>query len=166
MGPLGSRARDDGETLLVARRPGESWRAEGIDRTDLVVEAAGLDALRSEVAGAASERRRRERLEGRTWKVAYLWTLDAAPAPTGWFARLKNAFGGAASGPVFEVTPEPGGGYSAKSEDGSTVSGPTLEALSDQALARHRSRTPDGPPTVTLFEVIEMPAEVTSGEPT
>ncbi len=101
---FGSDGNKDGESLLVDIRDGR-WRAEGVDRIDLVAEAADLDALRPAVIAAARDRRRDEGLAGRTWKVAYLWGIDIAPRPSGLFRSLGSIFRSGPRGPVLEVTP-------------------------------------------------------------
>jgi hypothetical protein len=53
---FGTHTNYEGESLLIDLRDGQ-WRAEGVDRTDLVAEAADLDALRPVIIEAASARR-------------------------------------------------------------------------------------------------------------
>ena len=155
---FGSDTNKDGESLLADLRDGR-WRAKGVERTDLVAEAADLDALRAAVIAAARARRGDEGLAGRTWKVAYLWGVDIAPRPSGLFRSLGSMFRSGPRGPVLEVTPT-GVGYVGRAEDGSTISATTLAELNERARQRH---APLGSQTevesITLFEVLEIPPE-------
>lgn len=155
---VGSGLNKDGASLLVDVRDGR-WHAEGVDRIDLVAEAADLDALRPAVIAAARARRRDEGLAGRTWKVAYLWGVDIAPRPSGLFRSLRSMFRSGPRGPVLEGTPSDGG-YVGRAEDGSAVSAASLVELNERARHRH---APLGAPTevesITLFEVLEIPPE-------
>jgi hypothetical protein len=156
---IGTGAHEDGESLLVTVRQAR-WHAEGVDRIDLVAEAADLDALRPAIIEAARTRRTGDGLADRAWKVAYLWGIDVAPEKRGFLGSFGSMLRGGRHGPVLEVSVTDDG-YVARAEDGSTISAATLAELNQ--LARHR-HAPSGADTnvetITLFEVIELPPEV------
>jgi hypothetical protein len=159
MPQIGTGAHEDGESLLVTEREGR-WRAEGVDRIDLVAEAATLDALRPAIIEAARARRSGEGLVDRPWKVAYLWGIDVAPEKRGFLGSLGSMLRGERHGPVLEVSATDDG-YLARAEDGTAISAATLSELNGRARAQHAPYGADTKvETITLFEVVEVPPEV------
>lgn len=156
---IGPDVHEDGESLLVTVREGR-WRAEGVDRIDLVAEAADLDALRPAIIAAARARRRGEGLAHRPWKVAYLWGIDVAPERRGFLGAFGSMLRGGRHGPVLQVSSTERG-YQARAEDGPTVTASTLSDLGQQARHRYAPLGADTDvETITLFEVVEIPPEV------